>query len=179
MTKEIVRAREKQLMRQIPGALKYKTLLYIGANAKRMQMLKLFIKQKYRIDIIEIWPENIAGLKAWNQKKKNVKKFYCADIRKFIPASKYDVIMWWHGPEHVRIEELRDILAHLEWSARHLVILASPWGDVAQEIDSKNPFEEHLAALYPKTWSGFGYKSHAIGKENIAFSNLLAWKQMK
>jgi len=179
MSKQTPFARRDQFLRRIPKALKYKTLLYIGANVKRMQMIEHFRAAKYRIDVVEIWPENVIVLKEWNKKHRVFAKIYQADIRKFATTKKYDVVMWWHGPEHVEIDELRAILARLEWSARHFIILASPWGNYPQGAAGGNPFEEHISALTPKTWSSLGYSSDTIGELDKLGSNLLAWKKIK
>jgi hypothetical protein len=178
MSRQTPYARRDQFRRCIPKALKYKTLLYVGANVKRMQMIEHFQEAKYKIDAVEAWPKNVAALKAWNKKHGVFAKIYQADIRNFAIAKRYDVVMWWHGPEHVEISELRAILARLEWAARHFVILASPWGKYPQGAVKGNPFEEHASALAPEMWSSFGYSSDAIGIEDKPGSNLLAWKKI-
>ena len=48
-----VTARREQLLRSIPDVGDYRSLLYIGANVERMEMLDLFIEKGYRIDILE------------------------------------------------------------------------------------------------------------------------------
>jgi hypothetical protein len=178
MEKETVVAREKQLLRCIPDILKFKTLLYIGANTKRMQMMKLFRKAKYRIDILEVWRKNVVALRTWNKVKKAVRKIIKGDVRKFKSGSKYDVVMWWHGPEHVKHEELGAILRNLEFMTNHIIVLASPWGLVKQGSIGSNPFEKHWGGIYTWDWEREGYSFDALGEPDKGGTNLLAWKRM-
>ena len=44
----------------------------------------------------------------------------------------YDIVLWWHGPEHVKKEEFADILAQLKSKARLAVVVGCPHGQYRQ-----------------------------------------------
>jgi hypothetical protein len=174
-----VTARREQLLRSIPDVGDYRSLLYIGANVERMEMLDLFIEKGYRIDILEAWPENLAGLVEWAVSNGvTIQHFIEGDVRTFDREKAYDVVMWWHGPEHVTKEELPNVLHRLELAARHLVVLACPSGLSPQDEVYGNPFERHSATLYATDMRDFNYKINILGKTDKPNSNLISWKRV-
>ena len=168
--------REKQLLRCIPTILNYKTLLYIGAKKRMIQMLQLFVDTSYAIDIIEIWSANVTKLKDLN----GIRRIIQGDVRNItqmeLPC--YDVVMWWHGPEHVYEKELYDVLRNLETLATKLVVVASPWGESKQGGKRGNLSERHVTSLYSMTFKDLGWNTDMIGNignKDRTVSNLLAW----
>jgi hypothetical protein len=173
--------RERQFLRCIPEALEFRSLLYIGANANRRQMLDLFVARKFRIDILEIWPENAAEVAAWNagEGAGAISKIHIGDVRLFERPAGYDVVVWWHGPEHIERSELPAVLGRLERTARGMVVLAAPSGRSPQGDAYGNPHERHRAALYPRDFRDLGYRINILGKTDRDGSNLLAWKRSR
>ena len=169
-------ARAIQFFKAIPDALKYKSILYIGASKRRAEMLSYFIKNNFQITIIEAWTENIYFLKR-NYPRIGIIQ---ADIRNVakIPLGYFDIIMWWHGPEHVEKEALPGIFEVLDNHARKALVLACPWGRYDQEAVDGNPFERHRSRLYPKFFEKLGFKTSTIGTKDKRGSNLLAWKKL-
>ena len=169
--------REAQLQACLPNLFLYKTLFYVGAYVGRMQMLPLFIEAGYKIDILEAFEPNYQGLLEFNAAGPVFRKIICGDIRTHRAPNFYDVVMWWHGPEHVNLDELTKAREYLESIAKQYVVLACPWG-VFEQPPEPNPFEEHLLALYPSDFESWGYETDTIGWPNIPGSNLIAWKRM-
>ena len=166
--------RENQLLKAIPDVLDYKSMLYIGINQVREEMLHLFKERDYDITILEAWKSNVDALKS---KYPNI---IWADVRdldkiKFLP--RFDIVMWWHGPEHIKERELPKILIELRMKALLYIIIACPWG-IYEQGNCSNPYEEHLAYLYPEFFKELGWQTDTIGKEDVKGSNLLAWKRI-
>jgi len=172
--------RNQQLMHCVPDALRHKTLLYIGASRRRQQMLSLFVDRNYRITILEAWLPNAMYV---SKHVSGVRDVICADVRNImretLPLPRYDVVCWWHGPEHVAIDDLAPTLANLEEIAERLVILASPWGRYDQGAVDGNPWEKHRSVIYPDLLHALGYSTHTIGVLDRRGSNLLAWRDVR
>lgn len=171
--------RRAQFARAIPDATSIGSrLLYVGGKPERVQVLDLYLEAGWSVDILEAWHENAEALRRWP-----VLDLYPAslviegDVRT-APLRPYDVVVWWHGPEHVKAEEFPAVLRRLESAATKMVILASPWGRYDQGPAGGNPFEEHLWAVYPEALRALGYKTDAIGTKDKKGSNLLAWKRV-
>lgn len=164
--------RLEQLKKCIPDIFSYKTLLYIGANKGRLEMVLEFIKAGYTIHFLEIWPPNAARL------KRNFVNVIEGDVRmieKYELEKKYDVIMWWHGPEHVKEEEISPTLDKLIKRTKKITVIACPYGKFEQGSVKGNPYERHLSTLYVMSFRILGWKTNAIGEPDELGSNLLAW----
>ena len=164
--------RLEQLKRCIPDIFSYKTLLYIGVNARRYEMVLSFLGAGYVIHYLEIWPKNIWGL---NEIFKNV---YQGDVRHIEAAGvdkKYDVVMWWHGPEHIEQKDLNPTLEKLKKIATKLVVLACPYGIYRQGPVDGNMYEAHLSAYYRRSFDPLDWEMDVIGTANKPGSNLLVW----
>ena len=166
------RNKERQILRCIPDALNYGSLLYIGASDKRQQMLGLFIRNNYTYVILEIWRSNVEYLKL---QFKNVIE---GDVRNTdkLELGLFDIVMWWHGPEHVRENEIVPILDKLKLITKKILIIACPWGIYEQDVAGGNPHEKHLSYLYPEFFENLGWQTDAIGEKDTKNNNLMAWK---
>lgn len=171
-------ARKTQLLGSVPGLLGSRSLLYVGANVERMEMLDLFIAKKRRITVLEAWAPNVDALRRWNESRRVIAEILEGDVRALDAEKRYDIVMWWHGPEHISAEELDATLERVERAARRYVVLAAPFGNVPQGATGGNPHERHLAAYLPETFIVRGYEVNTIGKIDWLGSNLLAWKRV-
>jgi hypothetical protein len=170
--------RKKQLL-SIPKILDYKTLLYIGANPQRLELLDIFYNAGYKIDVLEIFPANVEGLKEINRKEKIFNKIILGDVREIdetMTDRKYDIVCWWHGPEHVKKHYFAPTLRQLENLTIHITVLGCPWGKYPQGALYGNEYEKHESSLYPKDFRELGYNVKMIKKPNKRGSNILAWK---
>lgn len=178
--------RKEQILRCIPDIFEYKTMLYIGAKVKKtfpagMQMVPDFKEAGYKIDVLEAWRPNVRGLLKMNREKKIYRTIFLGDVRDLdhiLVGEDYDVVVWWHGPEHVKKEEIRPTLRKLEHHAKKLLIVACPYGLHEQGEAFGNPYEKHLSTIYPKDFKRrYGWHVDVIGKKDVTMSNLLAWKR--
>jgi hypothetical protein len=87
----------------------------------------------------------------------------------------YDLVIWWHGPEHVALATLPAVLRVLEACGK-LVILGCPWGNYPQGAVSGNAFEVHRSALEPEYFAERGYECDVVGKRGLG-SNIAAVKR--
>lgn len=173
-------ARARQLERCVPCWKNYKTVLYIGARLERMQIVDSLVAWDYEIDVLEAYPPNAAELIKWNAKEHWFRRIITGDVRDInqLPVEpEYDVVMFWHGPEHIDEVALPNLLRTLEGYAGRLIILACPWGIYAQGAAYGNPFEAHISALYPPVFKMLGYDTDTIGSRDRRGSNLIAWKK--
>lgn len=160
------------LFKIAPDVFSHKTVLYIGASKERSLFLEEFIKAGYKITILEVFRQNIEFLK-------NL-PFECniieGDVRSFAFKDKFDVVFWWHGPEHVEESKLKDTLKILESSANKLVVLGCPWGSHPHGEIYGNPYEKHLSQYYEGYFEKFGYKTNYFGRRDVICSNITAVK---
>ena len=162
--------RFEQIRRNIPSffSQEFKDLLYIGVSKIHFQF-KNYLR-KYNVTLLEAYRPNLESY---------VGKYIVinADITKFYsPILRWDVIMWWHGPEHITKEELPSTLMNIEKMAKELVILGCPWGLYKQGAIRNNPYEVHKNHIYPKDLIELGYSVETIGASDHPGSNILAWK---
>jgi len=100
------------------------------------------------------------------------------DVRKLDEyfVNKFDVVMWWHGPEHLQKDELSDALMKCYKTSNIMSVVACPWGVYKQGVVAGNPYERHLSYLYPEFFHELGWNTDTIGTKDCEGSNLLAWK---
>jgi hypothetical protein len=188
--------RVEQLIKCIPDVYDYDSVLYIGAKVKHrwpkgMEFCDKFSDAEYWIDVIEAWPPNVQNLNTFNKKgytfKEGVekgpgtfRKIYLADVSE-IPLNRafdkhrYDIVFWWHGPEHVEEDKLMTTLVYLERLATKLIITGCPWGVYRQKAVGGNEFELHKSVLYPEFFQKMGWKTATLGEKDLKKSNILAW----
>jgi len=164
-----------QLRRVVPE-LYYEsgTLLYVGANQLREpQGLASMRRAGHEITLLEVWPDNVAHFRAGTQFNHVVE----GDVREVaslsLPHAHYDAVLWWHGPEHVDLEEWPDTLAQLE-SLADLVVLGCPWGVMEQEALYGNHHEEHRTHPEPENFPM--YATDTVGEKDTRSGHLIAWK---
>lgn len=165
--------KERQLLNCIPDVLNYKSLLYIGASNYRQETLGSFIERRYDYTILEIWHPNVKWL------RKRFKNVIEGDVRNVNDFSLgfFDIVCWWHGPEHVRENEVTPVLEKLKNMTKKILITACPWGIYEQGASGGNPHEKHLSYLYPEFFEELGWETNAIGKKDVKGSNLIAWQR--
>tara|TARA_R100001244_G_C5152282_1_gene129838 strand:- start:214 stop:744 length:531 start_codon:yes stop_codon:yes gene_type:complete len=167
--------RTKSLKRLIPDLYNYKSVLYIGARTDRMHYGEEFKESNYLIDILEVFAPNVSYLKtiSW------VEEVHCGDVRTFSTDKKYDIIFWWHGPEHIQEEELASTLTLLEGNAKVAVVLGCPWGNYPQGHLHSNPNEEHVSHYNYQVFEDLGYTVECLGEKDVAGSNITSVKFVK
>ena len=139
-----------------------KSILQIGVKEKSfgvhnwLKMFRLFFKCGYRtFDVLEIWQQNLDGLEKWEHLRNKI----LGDIRDIdkLIINEYDVIFWWHGPEHIEKSEFYILQQKFDKFKDTLIIIGCPWGEFKQgEVDG-NPYEEHKTHWQPEELEKYGY----------------------
>jgi len=164
--------RVRSLLRTDESILHQQTLLYVGAR-ERTQLLELFVDAKFRITVLEAWAPNCALLR----KRQDIHEIIQADISELVTKTDraWDVVLWWHGPEHVESQLLRRTLQDIKKIARYMVVLGCPWGIYPQDSLYSNPYEVHVSHLYPEFFKELGYSTETLGRKDTPGSNITAW----
>lgn len=149
------------------------TLLYIGARPDAHSWLPELAQAGHTITVLEIWPENLEGLKGDSR----ITRLILGDVREVdqLIFGGFDYIFWWHGPEHLEKEQILPTLEKLEGKTRKLVALACPYGVYPQGEHKGNVHETHRCYLYPKDFHSWGYETATDGEPNQAGSEIVAW----
>jgi hypothetical protein len=151
---------------------KEKTALYVGANRSRAFFLDALWSFGYEVDIIEIYKENFDFIKN-NYKFRNL---IFGDIQS-CELEEYDLIFWYHGPEHIEKENFQVTLERLEEKANDIV-LGCPKND--HHIYEKDPniFEKHLWKICEEDFVSLGYCVE-VRKREKAVDNIVAYKNCR
>jgi len=174
-TDYIVKLRKDQLIDKIPDVYDYGTLLYVGGhchNDRGLQMADEFVKHNYTIDVIDIWKPNVKDMR---QNLKYVYNVFYGDIRNFDFKAVYDVIMFWHGPEHLEKADIPVLLERLKKYAAKLIIFGCPYGYYEQGPEYGNPYETHRSHWDREDFVKLGMESDAIGYKDSLKGNILSW----
>lgn len=168
--------RLKQLKHYIPYLFRTGSILNVGANQIRFDLLPELHQIGREITLLEAWPENV---KHWASDPRLAATVE-GDVRELdkLKLGTFDVVLWWHGPEHIEREELAGTLAKLEAAAEGLVVLGCPWGVYKQGPFMGNPYDEHRASLYVRDFEALGYRVATLGEADKQGS-LLAWKYLR
>jgi len=92
----------------------------------------------------------------------------------FQPES-FDLVIWWHGPEHVPLEQLRVTFEKLKKIARRCIVVGCPWGHYSRRAFGGNPFEVHHCHLDTGFFEDMGFKTATVGRRNKHGSHITAW----
>lgn len=187
----------------IPGIFNVKSILYVGVRPEGWgecpspnsleQALRKVRKDGGIVDGLERWPKYCERIRAnppcW------LGVLHELDITSIRPCCLnrlwYDLVIWWHGPEHAEsAEKGRRGLATCESIASHRVLLGMPWG-VSQNVtnpgfpdDPENPYEAHGWQPTPEILQGLGYNVVALNcrepeeEDRSDSGHIFAWKDV-
>lgn len=167
-----------QLRRCVPDIFKPGSCLYIGASRDKFAHgATEMLRAGRKIAILEIWEPNID----YYRRRKEIANVILGDVRHIadMKLPHFDVAFWWHGPEHIKREELAKTLAGIE-AISNLVVLGCPFGYTEQRDEEMrgNPHQIHLSGFLPKDFAALGYRVDTFGQEGgWNTSNILAWKR--
>ena len=178
-TQEQEESRWGLIVRNIPELLVMTGhMLYVGGAPGKVQLVNKF-SNNFTIDLLEVHFSNLAAI----AKEKVFNRCIWGDVRDIERLSiwqpkKYDVAVWWHGPEHIRGYEMVMTLKKLEHVTESLILLGCPYGRYEQDTVNGNVYERHLQTLYPDDFAGLGYEVDFIGEVDSGQPDtcLIAWK---
>lgn len=147
-----------------------KRLLYIGASKYRAFMLPDFIGWGYEVDVLEIWPTNALHIRDAYGVNTVQGDVVWLDLYFKGP---YDIVFWWHGPEHVGEREFLKVLGILRRMSK-AVVLGCPAGESPQDAVYDNPFERHLRAIQQSDLEALGFSTRLLRRPDLS-DHLTAW----
>lgn len=206
-SRELRRQRDAQLLRCIPDIFDYHTLLYIGCklrwNYPTFRGQDGFDKAGYEIDIIELHPKNLEKLRKANlegheflngyQKAGMFRNIIAGDVRDtlLLTSYKYDVVMWWQGPEHLPWYEIGTTLENLYLIAEKILVIGCPCSSIfgphpmsrlkkfkAHPGERQIGISAHLSLLSPDFFESLGFTVDIVGECDERGNNLLAFKRV-
>ena len=160
----------RKLLKTIPDLFDYHSVLYIGARASHFSFGLDFQKSGYEITVVEVFEKNAAYLRSlpW------VHAIIEDDIRRVQLHRRYDVIFWWHGPEHVLESEASLVLRALPSFANEIVVVGCPLGYYEQGPIDGNTWEIHSSHLSRQFFLELGYQCSTVGPAHRG-GNITAW----
>jgi len=171
--------RGRKVLECLPKLNEYQTCLYVGANAKRFQLYGMFRREG--LYVLEVWPEYCRQVR--ESRERPVAGVFEGDIRsaleipELMEHAPFDIVCWWHGPEHVPLNDLIDTIAfddapiHKLWS--RAIVLGCPWGVREQGAKDGNEHQAHVSTLYPGPLISLGYEVATVGKADGGGNSLL------
>jgi len=196
---ELLAQRDRQIPRCLPDLFDYKTLLYIGMkirnNYPSFRGQDGFDRAGYQIDVLELSPLTAQRLRRANENGHKFLNTYRppgmfrtvieGDVRnaKALTNGKYDVVMWWQGPEHVYPEEIEPTLAILFEKTKKLIVLGCPCSPTTElhpmvkNGQYKGSTSAHFSCIHSSFLEKLGYKTDLVGEPGQKGNNLLAWKR--
>ena len=166
--------RTASLLRLVPGlfSTRYKSVLYIGARSDRFDYGDEFKHFNYKITILEAWEDNVEYLRT---EMPTIEVIH-GEVQNVTIEEKFDVVFWWHGPEHVPEDQLSDTINKIEKWAKKVVIMGCPWGHRRQKAIQGNPYERHVSHLLYPFFEEKGYTVECLGVKNGGTSHITAVK---
>jgi hypothetical protein len=176
------RAQRHALVKAHPQ--QYDRCLYIGAkyhNRKLPALYKRLRQMCKRLICYEAFDDNVKGIEAAGL----FDEVLCADISFLlnmgIPiddhGDAFDLIVWWHGPEHCDFYDTLCILRILPEYATYFWT-ACPWGYSPQKAVYGNEYEEHRSSLYPEDFLRLGFNVTTAGHPDSTSTKgqIVAWR---
>jgi len=154
------------------------TLLYIGIGRHpEHQFISDLIKKGYKITVLEVYEPYIPIAKAYldNKYPNNGIRWVIGDIRNADQIFKetFDLVVWSHGPEHIRKEEFMLTMHKLVNLANKQVFTNCPYGVYTQNGIAGNEYETHFSHLYPEDFKGF--ITATFGEKDSCKGSLIAY----
>lgn len=159
-------------------------VLYVGAKvqgARHPSLLDAVRKVSAEVDCLEIHGPNVEALRA----RRFFDAVYQGDVRDWFPEgalyngqmrSGFDLLLWWHGPEHLPFTDAISLLARLASPHRPVpaVAIACPYGHTKQGALCGNPYEVHACGLLPEDFDRLGFAVSVCGRPGKKGGNILA-----
>ena len=149
-------------------------VLYVGARESRFDFSTELRANGAEVTVVEAWEQNAVHLSTLSWLHDVVH----GDVRTVELGGPYDVAVWWHGPEHVPVDDVASAVARLEAVVTRCVLLGCPWGTYEQGVEYGNPFETHASHLSWELFERLGYDVECLGNEHEQGSCIVAAKSL-
>lgn len=151
-----------------------KTALYVGASPERRQLADELAIAGWQLTLLEIHEPNAQH---YRERLGPFVEIVTGDVRDLsaLGGKRFDLAVWWHGPEHVAKDEAKQAISALSELAG-MVVLATPAGKYAQGAVNGNPHEAHISWWTVADFEAIGFRAEQIGTDGHCDSHVLAWK---
>jgi len=115
-----------------------------------------------RFVILEIFPINVEFAKKYFKDRNIGMEVILGDVRhatEYFNRKKFDVSFWWHGPEHVKLDELDGVLEELKYITKKAIVIGCPALGSKQDEVYGNPYEKHVSKPGKEFFESRGYKT--------------------
>lgn len=147
------------------------SVLQIGARNKGSwhKIQKIFTEVNInQHDILEVWDANVKHLRS--SKDTGGEVFHCNVLdmhsNNQTKNKTWDWIIWWHGPEHVKKEEFRELLPKISKMYNVGFIVGCPFGTHEQGSMYGNNFEAHISHWKDTELEKMGFTVYTYGSIN-------------
>lgn len=113
--------------------------------------------------ILEVFEANVKRFRE-QAPEEDHHRITLGDLRdiKSLFATKFDVILHWHGPEHLEREDVIKILPDMSAMASELLILGCPNGEEEQGESYGNPWEKHISFWSVEDFHKLGFQTEVV-----------------
>ena len=122
-----------------------------GAGA----VFKCTIVEKYKLYADDV--ENTKIFKRFNI------EVICSDIIQYVKNcdKRFDAIIWWHGPEHVSLDELKFVIKEFDNICSGIIVMGCPDGKSPgqKKYNDVKSGDTHKISLSMEHFEGWGYKA--------------------
>ena len=156
--------------------------LYVGANTRRFDLYRLF--EPSSLYVLEAWDPNVRALRqATHLPLAGVilgDVLQAAELPEIAALAPFDLLCWWHGPEHVAEGLLAPFIGpsgRLHRLYSRAVLMGAPWGRYEQGAAGGNPYEVHRSTLLPVFFENLGYQVNTVGRQDCPDGHITAWRR--
>lgn len=163
-----------EIVEPVAKITRKRTCLYVGAWPNGCALIPELRNAGYQITIVEVW---LPYVKEVQKLLLPDEKIVHSDIRDFQTDDKFDVVIWWHGPEHMPQKDWERTMEKLDSFATTWCVLAGPWGTYRQGPVDGNPLQEHVSELTHKWFAERGWCVSTTGQPNMPGGEVVAWRK--
>jgi hypothetical protein len=174
-----------KLLKQNDRYLNIGSVLNVGMNCDSGKLSQKDILEIVFFDELGVYDIDVTVVEAFAPYCENGPKKYpefnfvncdVVEVDKYVHR-KFDLVLWWHGPEHIKEEFLVPTIKKLERLSNKYVVLGSPEGWHEQGSDRDNHFDSHLSGPDSAFYRSLGYESYwvmdPVFKSTLAFKEIL------
>lgn len=155
LDRSIPYTKNQQSILQLCPDIKGKSLLNVGFNSiipstgieAKHWWVRLFQDVGVeRFAILELFQQNIAFINKYFGQRDFPMEVRWGDarhIRQYYKIKEFDIVLWWHGPEHLVELEIEPTLFMLRSVAKDWLVVGCPNGYLEQDEVYGNPHETH------------------------------------
>ena len=122
--------------------------------------------------VLEVFEPNCRELRA-----AGIDNVTCGDVCdvRSIYHKPFDVLLWWHGPEHIEKPEAPGVIDGLWQLTAGTLILGCPLGNDPQGICYGNQHERHLCAWQAEDFIALGFQATVV-RDGQPYPHITAWQ---